>query len=1391
MAETQQRSPRASRWLALAALFAAATLAVSAAPASATLATTFATFGEGAGLVDEPVGVAVDQSDGVVYVADSENRRIDEFDENGIFIRAFGEGVRTGAEELQVCSTATTCQAGLANNKLAGQAGSIRPSGLVVDPATHNLFASDFGRYRVEEFTPAGGFVLAFGHEVDKTTHGDVCTAASGDTCGPGVTGTGPGAFGHAASFPYMPLARDASGHIWVGDINRLEEFSATGAFLSEVTLAGADEVAALAVDSAGKFYTFSGAESVKNEGAAPGVHKYDPGGNPLNFTSLGSNTLSESGQPLALTLDIAGHLIVGDAIAHLEFHESYRFLEFDTETGLELEAFGTDEVLGVPGPGATSLEGGGDQGGTIAFGDHGTPRLYTANGRHGPDALNPASGADQFFNLPPAGPLLRTGSPFAAPIGGTTATLKGFLDPEGAETKYHFEYVDQHSFETEGGFASPHTKSTPTATLSASFSEPEVSAAITGLTGETNYRIRLVAENAGGKGNTLESAGFTTLAPVLFDSIYAVEVASTSATLSAEINPVGALSAYRFEYLTEAEYQHNVGAGLDPFAGAAAAPAPDGFLGSGEADVAVSQHLQKLRPGTVYRYRAAAHNVGGERFSAVQTITTQLAGLFSLPDGRAWELVSPAEKHGAPFAGIGDSGIIQAAAAGGGIAYLANTPTESESQGFFSKVQVLSERGPEGWVSHDISLPHEAASGFTVGTGEEYRFFSEDLSSGLVQPWGALNPSLSPEASEQTPFVRTDFLGGEPSDPCLPATSSCYRPVLTGCPAAPAECKPLVEEHADVPRGTVFGVNSSTLAPCSLGPCGPGFRGATPDLSHVVIESPHVGLTAAEGDRGGLYEWADGALSLVSVLPSGEPASTRSSTPTLGFDNKLQTRLRHAISDDGSRVVYSFAGHVYDRDPAAGATLQLDRVQGGTGEKPGGSVARFQSASADGRIVYFTDEQKLTAGSAASEGRPDLYECEIVEAEGEPTCKLSDLTPGGNVQGMALGTSDDGSYVYFVASGELAPGATSGTCSNSASEERGFQHGAMCNLYVRHAGTTKLVAVLSGEDASDWAEEPNRLTARVSPNGRWLAFMSQRSLTGYDNHDARSGAPDEEVFLYDAEANGGEGKLVCASCDPSGARPSGVEYGRPPTLSGGDRVWRTKTWLAANIPGWTSYETGKALYQARYLSDSGRLFFNSHDALLPQDTNGAEDVYEWEPPGVGDCTASSATLVPSTGGCLGLISSGTSPVESAFLDASESGGDVFFLSASKLAAEDVDDAYDVYDAHLCSASSPCPPPAATVAAPCDGDACQSLVELPQDPTPGSLTFSGPGNILGATSRSGTAVKKSAAQIRAEKLAHALKACKKVKNTRKRASCKRQARKRYGPASKAAKRRAR
>ena len=130
--------------------------------------------------------------------------------------------------------------------------------------------------------------------------------------------------------------------------------------------------------------------------------------------------------------------------------------------------------------------------------------------------------------------------------------------------------------------------------------------------------------------------------------------------------------------------------------------------------------------------------------------------------------------------------------------------------------------------------------------------------------------------------------------------------------------------------------------------------------------------------------------------------------------------------------------------------------------------------------------------------------------------------------------------------------------------------------------------------------------------NGRYLAFLSTLSLTGYDNRDVVSGERDTEVYLYDADS----AQLTCASCDPTGARPTGLDLSsggttpdgntpmvnRSGTFTGGQASW----WLAGSVPGWTNIGTGgQDLYQSRYLSESGELFFDSTEALVPQDVNG------------------------------------------------------------------------------------------------------------------------------------------------------------------------------------------
>ena len=84
---------------------------------------------------------------------------------------------------------------------------------------------------------------------------------------------------------------------------------------------------------------------------------------------------------------------------------------------------------------------------------------------------------------------------------------------------------------------------------------------------------------------------------------------------------------------------------------------------------------------------------------------------------------------------------------------------------------------------------------------------------------------ALSPEASESTAYLHSDYLDGNVSDQCessYKSASSCFKPLVTA---------------ANVPAGTHFG--ETVEGECKTFRCGPQFAGASPDAKHVVLESP------------------------------------------------------------------------------------------------------------------------------------------------------------------------------------------------------------------------------------------------------------------------------------------------------------------------------------------------------------------------------------------------------------------------------------------------------------------------------------------------------------------------------------------------------------------------
>ncbi|HEY5287943.1 MAG TPA: hypothetical protein VIJ50_12625 [Solirubrobacteraceae bacterium] len=887
------------------------------------------------------------------------------------------------------------------------------------------------------------------------------------------------------------------------------------------------------------------------------------------------------------------------------------------------------------------------------------------------------------------------------------------------------------------------------------------VQASLSGLPPDTTYDYRLQATNKNGTnpGEAWQTKEFTTAGPGMHDESVS-STRSESVTLDAKIDPHGKPTTYYFQYGSSAGYGTDLPApGEEALQGAE--------VGSGESDIEVFQHVTGLATATLYHYRVVVVSelAPGEVetfYGPDQTFSTQTVGLpFQLPDGRAWELVSPSHKEGALLSSISRTPV-QAAANGDAISDGTSVPIEAEPAGGASSPMAFFGRGTAGWSSRDISPPHIGRT--EVVGGEEYKDFSEDLTTGAVQPQGSV-PPLSPQASEATAYLHTNFLNDNPGELC---TTNCYQPLVS---------------PANVPAGTKFGEEGLT-PDCEHDSCGgPRFVGASPDMQHVVLKS-RADLTSTPSEGQGLYEWNKGTLSLVNLFPEGETNSHGGPVAESAQLGVGEDKIQHAISNDGTRVIWTMGtgenGHLYSRDTLTGVTTRLDVVQAGA-SGPENSEALYQTASSDGSRVFFLDQGRLTTDSTARGGRADLYEYNFNAPLGS---RLTDLSVDPNEPAEVvevLGASEDGSYVYFAAPSVLATGAVRGRCGYLE------KNSLVCNLYVRHDGTTTLVAELSSEDFPQWGgggAQVTDLPASVSHNGQWLAFMSNADLTGYDTTDVVRKQRDQEVYLYNAVAN----KLVCAGCNPTGARPLGLglslDRDEMTGLGGSYPAGSEESEgieVASNVPVWTDQ-----FYQSRYLSNDGRLFFDSSDALVPQDVDGTEDVYEYEPAGIGGCNTSQTTFSERSGGCVALISSGASKDESAFLDASEGGGDVFFLTTAKLLSQDVDDSPDIYDARECSATKPCFTPPPVEPPPCEtGDSCKAAPS-PQ-PTifgsPASATFAGAGNV--ATPEPPAA--KAKTLTRAQKLAQALKACHKQKVKKRRATCERQARSRYGAAKKSRK----
>ncbi len=187
----------------------------------------------------------------------------------------------------------------------------------------------------------------------------------------------------------------------------------------------------------------------------------------------------------------------------------------------------------------------------------------------------------------PPAAPAAEVNPPQATTAG---FLLKGAVNPDSLPTTYHFEFGTTTAYGTN--------LPEPDASAGPGESAVTVTQEVVGLTPNTTYHYRIVANNSEGPGVSVDQA-FTTPPPKpVAISLPATEDAE-GFTLHGSVNPNGAETTYLFEFgITEAYGQ--------------SFPSTEAEIGSGVAPVSVSQLVKGLPPGVPYHYRLVAHNAGG-----------------------------------------------------------------------------------------------------------------------------------------------------------------------------------------------------------------------------------------------------------------------------------------------------------------------------------------------------------------------------------------------------------------------------------------------------------------------------------------------------------------------------------------------------------------------------------------------------------------------------------------------------------------------------------------------------------------------------------------------------------------------------------------------------------
>jgi hypothetical protein len=459
-----------------------------------------------------------------------------------------------------------------------------------------------------------------------------------------------------------------------------------------------------------------------------------------------------------------------------------------------------------------------------------------------------------------------------------------------------------------------------------------------------------------------------------------------------------------------------------------------------------------------------------------------------ALPDGRVYELVSPANKNGAE-AGTGHYGpdtsplYAHATADGSGLLYGVSGPVGTVRRGL--QYYAVGRRGTDGWQSEN-PFPAGSLDRISIISYSQHNVLpSSDLSKIL---WNSTNT----------------YVPDNPST--LDGSSALYQGHADG--TIDWLSRPLINNPLPAP-GQIPSI--SKIEPV----------GASPDLSTVYFWSQPTLLSQdaarAGGSGWGMYEYDNGVLKPAGTLPDGSessggaaPASAASPSRDV-FNLNSPENTSNQVSRDGSTML--FVSPDPGGNPALGSTTQLYVRRGGhstlishdenhivapSGASPvqglsfsalgQGTPRQYAYGSPDGTTVIFQSLDPLTS-AAPNDGSQKVY---MYDVDTDTVRYLPD------VSGTVIAGSDDNSRFLFRDATRIAL----------------WDH-----------GTIKTIATLAG--AGQLAP------ARATATGSVFAFTTQIAIPGFNSGGVL------QVYRYDVA----EDKLSCVSCPPDGATPTGDSH--------------------------------------------------------------------------------------------------------------------------------------------------------------------------------------------------------------------------------------------------------